>query len=113
MDGYKLINDINQIKEITKQKHSFHDWRISYFDIKDDFISITVEENMGTDNNAGAESATYKICNYTDLEVSLDCILIPFVYDVYFEDENTIVFDLLNGCVTLKYGDIEFQYKEV
>lgn len=103
------MNSENSIKKLTDKLDCFHDYRLGFFDIKENTVSVILEEDMRTKDNAGAKKAKYTINDYSDLEISLDCICSPYVMDIRFENENVIIFELTNGCISMKCRNINLE----
>ena len=103
-----MITDIDKIKEFVINNDYFHDYRLSDLYVNDSAFSISFEEDMGTEDNVGGKRVSFKIKKYEDLDISIDCIIPPYVHAMDFVENNTINVDFTNGVMSIKYYDIEF-----
>ena len=70
-----MITDIDKIKEFVVSNDCFHDYRLSDLIVNESMFSISFEEDMRTQDNVGGKRVTFKIENYEDLDISIDCII--------------------------------------
>ena len=103
-----MITDIDKIKEFVVSNDCFHDYRLSDLIVNESMFSISFEEDMRTQDNVGGKRVTFKIENYEELDISIDCIIPPYVHAMEFVENDTINIDFTNGEMSIKYYDIEF-----
>ncbi|MCM1235981.1 MAG: hypothetical protein NC489_38310 [Ruminococcus flavefaciens] len=102
----KILCDIYDIDKYLKSMDYFHDYRLGNIQFNESANLITIEEDKNNIDNQGAHVWDFTFELVSKLEIDMDLILTPYIYEIKIKD-NEIFFELTNGYILVDAGGIK------
>ena len=97
----RIIENFDEVEAYLEEEVSFHDYRLGNIEIGEDSITIMIEEVTGKLANEGAHIWEFSFGRISNLNVSMDCVLPPYIDEVSLENHE-ITFSLTNGGISFQ-----------
>lgn len=86
---------------------SFHDYRLGNLELKDNSVSINIEEDMKSIDNRNDYIWNFTFRLISDCRIDMDCILTSYITEVVFRDKHEVMINLTNGYISIVADDIQ------
>lgn len=106
-DREKILNSFDEINAYLESMCSFHDYRLGNLELKDNSVSITIEEDMKSIDNRNAYIWNFTFNLISDCRIDMDCILTSYISEVVFRDKHEVMISLTNGYIWIIADDIQ------
>lgn len=106
-DREKILNSFDEINLYLESMCSFHDYRLGNLELKDNSVSVTIEEDMKSIDNRNAYLWDFTFRLISDCRIDMDCILKSYITERVFRDKHEVMISLTNGYISIVADDIQ------
>lgn len=106
-DREKILNSFDEINSYLESMCSFHDYRLGNLELKDNSVSINIEEDMKSIDNRNDYIWNFTFRLISDCRIDMDCILTSYITEVVFRDKHEVMINLTNGYISIVADDIQ------
>ena len=106
-DREKILNSFDEINLYLESMCSFHDYRLGNLELKDNSVSVTIEEDMKSIDNRNAYLWDFTFRLISDCRIDMDCILKSYITERVIRDRHEVMISLTNGYISIVADDIQ------
>ncbi|MCM1159953.1 MAG: hypothetical protein NC412_01910 [Roseburia sp.] len=102
----RILCNKYDIEKYLKSVDYFHDYKLGNVQFNKSANLITIEEDKNSISNQGAHIWDFTFELVLKLEIEMDSMLTPYIYEVKIDD-NKILFELTNGYILVGASEIK------